>query len=62
MSNFSQIKSAPLNSNVTTETDLEIIETTNEDIAKNDDCPSCVECQENNVDFTCLIIGKFCSI
>jgi len=62
LSNFSQIKSAPLNSNVTTETDLEIIETTNEVIAKNDDCPSCVECQENNVDFTCLIIGKFSNI
>ena len=57
--NFLIIKNASTNSNMAAETDLEIIENGNEMTARNEDCPSCVECLENKVDFTSLVIGMF---
>lgn len=57
--NFLLIKNVSSNSNVTSENDLEIIENGNQTTSRNEDCPSCVECQENKVDFTSLVLGIF---
>ena len=59
--NLSLLKNG--NSNIP-DSDLEIIETVNEStnrnvVIQNADCPSCMECQENKVDFTALILGIF---